>query len=409
MQNEIATGYHTCIDYELVWDYNIFRDFIIQHGISKSDIKLNLTVTSMKELLINSLYYMIEGTGGEIIPTNPDLCDEFAERFNYEITIGGTAARASIAISKLGYPNSVFMCCNNKYFQERLPEIISCKSINENTDKVYPHVILQYPKGLQFSANDISFETRRPNRVMISNDLYSTNMKIPSIDSTELGKNKVFLSSCFSQVLDSDVLTQALSDSKENMTKLPATSWVVLEDGHYVMSDFKTKVHQELKSHVDILSMNEEELQELYGKRIDILNAVEVTDALKNVYSLTEFPNILVHSKSWAVVYGKDSKIIKAALKFGIAMASSRFKYGDDFGNAEFEEIVNHEYEVESSDFCEKMESSLVGKIACVPSFNLDYVKNPTVVGLGDFFAGGLLIGLLNTKKNSITGDTNVR
>ncbi len=400
MVNRIGTGYHTCIDYELNWDYEIFRNLIIKHQINDLDIKLNPSVSSIKDLLINCLYYMKEGRGGEIIPIDYALCDDFASNFEYEITIGGTATRASIAISKLKIPNSVFMCCYNKYFEERMPKLVDCNHLSVNGyEKVYPHVILQYPKGLDFKANDISFTTNNRNRIMISNDLDSTNMKIPLIQAEQLEQTEVFLMSCFSEVLESKILEEILIKVEENAKKIKSSAWVVLEDGHYVIDDFKSVVHKSLNQYADILSMNEEELQDVYKKKIDILNVKEVSEAIKFVHKKTGFDTLIIHSKYWALVYGKNANIIKPALKFGIGMASTRFKYGDNFGSKEFDEILNHNFENGSSEFCKELESFLKGKVGCEPSFDLDYVKNPTIVGLGDFFAGGLLIGLMNNPK----------
>ncbi len=400
MLNKIGTGYHTCIDYELSWDYEILRNLIIKYGIKDSDINFIPSVNSIKELLINCLCYMKDGNGGEIIPADPALCDEFANHFNYEITIGGTATRAVIAVSKLGIPSSVFMCCYNRHFKERMPELVDCNHTGISTsDKIYPHVILQYPKGLSFEANDISFKTTNRNRIMISNDIDSTNMKIPFIKGEKLEKTKAFLMSCFSQVLERDILENVLVDVKNNAKKIKPSTWVVLEDGHYVIDNFKSVVHKELKDYADILSMNEEELQDVYGEKIDILNVKEVTQALEFVYKTTGFDNLIVHSKSWALVYGKNSTIIKPALKYGVGLASTRFKYGDDFGSKEFDEILSHQRETLPSQFCKDLESSLSGKVGCEPSFNLDYVENPTIVGLGDFFAGGLLVGLMGISK----------
>ncbi len=400
MHNKIVTGYHTCIDYELSWDYEIFKNLIIKNQIIDSDIKLITSVSSIKELIINCLYYMKIGRGGEVIPSYPSLCDEFADNFDYEITIGGTATRASIAISKLEIPNSVYMCNYNKYFKERMPHLVTCNYLEAaGNEKVYPHVILQYPKGFEVQVNDISFITNNRNRIMISNDLDSINMKIPPIQAGALDNTEALLMSCFSEVLELSVLENVLKKVKTNAEKIMPSTWVVLEDGHYVKDDFKAIVHNELKPYADILSMNEEELQDVYNKKIDILNVEEVSEAIKYVYEKTGFDNLIVHSKYWALVYGKNSNIIKPALKYGIAMASTRFKYGDDFGQKEFDEILNHKLEIEPSKFCNKLENSLNGKVGCIPSFDLDYLENPTIVGLGDFFAGGLLIGLIKNPK----------
>jgi ADP-dependent phosphofructokinase/glucokinase len=225
-------------------------------------------------------------------------------------------------------------------------------------------------------------------------------MKIPFIDNSELESNKVFLLSCFSQILEKDRLVAVVKDVKRNLRNLPENTWVVFEDGHYVNEDYKTYVHNELGSYIDVLSMNEEELQELYGKEIDILDVPSVKEALYKIQELIKVPNLVVHSRSWALVSGLNCDNIYDALKYGITMASSRYKYGDNFGISEFREILDHGYEDDACEFCRMIEKSANNAIRCVPSYKLDYVQNPTIVGLGDFFAGGLVVGL--SKKNKI-------
>ena len=51
----------------------------------------------------------------------------------------------------------------------------------------------------------------------------------------------------------------------------------------------------------------------------------------------------------------------------------------------------------EGEAFCERIKK-LAGECVCaLPTKDLSEVKNPTVVGLGDCFAGGLALGLTDT------------
>ena len=57
------------------------------------------------------------------------------------------------------------------------------------------------------------------------------------------------------------------------------------------------------------------------------------------------------------------------------------------------------EPQARSAAFCARLAQELGNRVLCVPCKDLSGVKNPTVVGLGDAFAGGLLPGLLKQNR----------
>ena len=50
--------------------------------------------------------------------------------------------------------------------------------------------------------------------------------------------------------------------------------------------------------------------------------------------------------------------------------------------------------------FCKRIREINGEKICCLPTKNLSSVTHPTVVGLGDFFAGGLVAKLSEIDKS---------
>lgn len=80
-------------------------------------------------------------------------------------------------------------------------------------------------------------------------------------------------------------------------------------------------------------------------------------------------------------------------------MASTRFRYGDHFGTKEYQEIKEAPDEEKGLRFCTAIEQEAGESICCLPSKELGYVTHPTTVGLGDFFAGGLLPELLADRR----------
>ncbi|MFP3155303.1 ADP-dependent glucokinase/phosphofructokinase [Lachnospiraceae bacterium ZAX-1] len=402
MGEKIAVGFHTCMDFELEWSKDTIENLIRKYQIQDSEIMAKDVICSEREMVIASLDYMKSGTGGEMVPKDPKTCVEFANNFHYEITIGGTATRAAMAIQKIGYSSVVHMCCFNEEMKKRLPKGIRYISSVGVLKTKNPHVVLQYPSNTHILANDIDFVTPRENRVMYSNDIEGIQMKltegfIPLIQDAE-----VFLLSCFSEVLDFQILEDRINTTKKILKSLPSNAIVVMEDGDYVVKKHREYVHRELKDFVDILSMNEDELQTYIGQRINILNPDEVLNAVKHMHEFVHIRYILIHSSKWALLYGENPGFAKQALESGVAMSATRFRIGDIFAKKDFEESKVLASSEESTEFCRRIAEIGNGHICCVPAKDLTFVEKPTSVGLGDYFAGGLLPKLTSKYRQAL-------
>lgn len=392
MGEKIALGFHACVDYELDWDLSVLEDLIRKFDVRRSEIRSDIMLDSERALLIVCLAHMMEGSGGEIIPETPEICTDFANHFHYRITIGGTAMRAATAIRKIGYESVIQTTCYNKYIKELvMPGIHYFPSVGMDHTNAYPHVILSYQANVHVQANDIDFVTPRENRVMFSRDIDSLNMVISQDFAPMLENAKVFLLSCFSEVLDFKIMEKRMEETRRLLRALPEDALVVMEDGCYIVKDHRCYAHRELRGTVDILSMNEDELQEYMGRRIDILNPDEVLEAVEYAYEKSGIPTMIVHSAMWALACGERAGMLESALRGGIALASARFCYGDEFGVQEYEKIKKLPETDCSMEFCRKIMAKAAFPLCCVPTKDMRFVENPTVVGLGDYFAGGLL------------------
>jgi len=230
---------------------------------------------------------------------------------------------------------------------------------------------------------------------MFSRDYDSLNMQISEEFAPYITEAEVFLLSCFSEILDFEILKDRLTKTKNLLGHLPQNALVVMEDGCYVQKEFRYYVHETLQPVIDILSMNEDELQDYVGHSIDILDPAEVAEAIQYVYVKANIPILLVHSAAWALAYGKSPDFLHNALEGGTAMASSRYRLGDNFARKEYEESKMLPSRQSSVDFCDSISKILGSRICCIPCKDLDFVQHPTTVGLGDFFAGGLLPELI--------------
>ena len=153
MGEKIALGFHACVDYELDWDLSVIEELIRRFDVRRSEIRSDIALDSERALLIVCLAYMMEGTGGEIVPETPGICTDFADHFNYRITIGGTAMRAATAIRKIGYESVIQTTCFNRYIKELvMPGIHYFPSVGLDHTNAYPHVILSYQANVHVRA-----------------------------------------------------------------------------------------------------------------------------------------------------------------------------------------------------------------------------------------------------------------
>ena len=392
MGEKIALGFHTCVDYELDWDLSVIEELIRRFDVRRSEIRNDIVIDSERALLLVCLAYMMEGTGGEIIPERPEICTDFADHFVYRITIGGTAMRAATAIRKIGYESVIQTSCYNKYIRELVPPGIHYfPSVGLDHTDAYPHVILSYQANVRIRANDIDFTTPRENRVMFSRDIDSLNMLISQDFAPMIREARVFLLSCFSEVLDFGIMEKRMEETRRLLQALPQDALVVMEDGCYIVKEHRYYAHEKLRGVVDILSMNEDELQEYMGRRIDILNPDEVLEAVQYAYEKSGIPTLIVHSAMWALAYGERANTLESVLRGGIALASTRFCHGDEFGISEYEKVKGLPETDTGMEFARQIAGKAQLPLCCVPTKDMGFVKNPTVVGLGDYCAGGLL------------------
>ncbi|MSR94162.1 hypothetical protein FYJ34_07800 [Clostridiaceae bacterium 68-1-5] len=408
MKREIGLGFHTCVDYELVWDTEKIKEKIRSLDIRKKDVQRRTEASDEKQLWGGILYYLEHGVGGEIVPETEELCEKLGESFVYQVTLGGTATRAAIALGRLEVPSILQTSCNNHYVRDLMPGQVQICSDMKEEQKIYPHVVLQCEAGVRIQEGEICFITPRENRILISRDATSLKMDIrPDGFGKELKHVKIFLLGSFSQILEEDFLEEALERTNQLLKKLPEDAVVIMEDGCYVKKKFRQRVHQALAHRIDVLSMNEDELAEFVGEKVDVLNRQQVAEAVETAYKEVQVKTMVVHSSAWALAVGTQAKNLQEALECGVALAGTRFRKGDGITKAEFEKTRQMQEKVESQKFLEEIKGLIEEDIEGVACKELSCVETPTVVGLGDAFAGGLLYGLWQKWQNK-RGDKDV-
>jgi hypothetical protein len=198
------------------------------------------------------------------------------------------------------------------------------------------------------------------------------------------------------------LIDQRLVALRTHMQQLPSEALVYHEDAAFHLPSFRSRVRNALVRDLDIYGMNEDEMQAQLGRSVDLLSAVEVELALGALRALIPAPSLVVHTKYWSVALGEAADEYAEALGDGIAVASTRYCYGDDYTEEQYELTGRLAVHAEAQALATALEERMGSVVRCVPSFSLD-VAQPTTIGLGDSFVGGFLAALVRRRTASWT------
>ena len=394
MAAKIALGLNNGIDYEIRWDSSVIEKMIIEKGMKASDIRKLSIISSDWDLLSSILYYVSTGEGASAYVSDIKINFDFASKFDYKVTIGGAGTRAAIAIDKLGYSSIVHLVSTNNETRTKLPPSAVTYCGNDH-DTLYPHLIVQFTEGTHIKANDIDITSPRANRIMYLHDPDIMEMPLNEDFFKESGRCNVLLIGGFTTVPDP---AEGLVKAKEVLGYInryvgPRTE-VYYEDScpPRGISEGHTEIWRTVAADISIFGLNEDELQNHIGRRINLLDAEEVVEALKDLKVLIPCKNYVLHTKYYALAYGTNASRYRDALVSGIALATTRLVHGDYYGSDEVKEIMSRPADPNGKQFTEAMDK-LANGIVTLPSF-LVTEKNVTTIGLGDAFVGGFLAKL---------------
>ena len=122
MEEKIALGFGNNIDYEIVWNSEVFEDLIVQYDIHDEELSMDIPVTCEHDLVISILGFLKSGSGGERFVAWSDILEQFAQHFANKVTLGGTPVRAAIAMRKLGYSSALHLVTINDHVRRLLPQ-----------------------------------------------------------------------------------------------------------------------------------------------------------------------------------------------------------------------------------------------------------------------------------------------
>lgn len=393
MNERIVLGLGNNIDYEIVWDSAVLEDLIQKYGICNEELSPDTTISCERDLVVSILGFLKTESGGERFATSADIIEKFAGYFDYRITMGGTSVRAAAAMGKLGHTSALHLVTINDHVRRLLPK--DCPYVcSARAESIYPHLIIQFCQGITVEASNIAIHTSRSNRIIYVNDIDNTEMELNEGFADLVKSCEVFLVSGFNAMQDKGLLEKRLQTLLGIMGSLPKEARVFYEDACFHNEEFSKEVRDALIHKIDIFSLNEDELQAYVGRKLDLLDPSQMADALADIRRLIPVPHIVVHTRHWALAYGKDAGALKNALKGGITMAGTRFRFGDEFTPENYRETEKNALQKDGQKFSAEMNRLLGNTVCCLACIQAEETK-ATTVGLGDAFVGGFLPALI--------------
>jgi ADP-dependent phosphofructokinase/glucokinase len=397
MGMEIVLGLGDSIDYEIRWDSAVFEGLIREFGLSGAELNTNTPIKTERDLLITVLGFLKDSGGGELFVGDPAIIENFSRHFKNKITLGGTAIRAAIAMDKLGYTFALHLVTINGHVKRLMPK--NCVWVCSNDEESsYPHLIVQFSRGVRVNAADISIETTRANRIIYTNDRDNGLVRIhPELQNLLTGA-KVFLLSGFNAMHDAPLVEDRAREMRRILRSLTRKPIVFFEDGHYHVPELHGIIKNYLLEDIDIYSLNEDELQGSLGRKVLLTDAGAVGEALQSLHEIIPVKLLVVHTKFWALAYGAEAQRYGDALLGGITMAATRFRLGDDFTKEDYRDTGLLAPEEPGKIFSREIKASLGDRVCCVPSFQVPE-EDATTIGLGDAFVGGFLPALIKINR----------
>ncbi|RFA11362.1 hypothetical protein B7R54_17145 [Subtercola boreus] len=411
MSSETVLGLGGTVDYEIDWDSAVLEHLAVEYGVTVSELTTRHPIASERDLVVSVLAFLQTGSGGERFVASSGIVETFAARFTSRVTLGGTGVRAALAMEVLGVTSTLHLVSIDDHVRRLLPPgsgYIS-SAADDSTD---PHLIIQFPVGARVRVGGAVLAASHANRLIYSNDPPNQTLYLSAELPAALRQATLFLVSGFNSMQDAAALDERLGELRAAMACLPDGATVFYEDSGFHRPEFTARVLAALLDTIDVYSMNEDELENHLGRTVDLLDPSAVHAALVDIGTLIPARHLVVHTKYWSVVMGgdagsasdtapasdaasgaaSDAAGYREALRGGILMASTRYRFGDGFTLADYEGMAGERQNPAGVAVAAALRELLPGAV-CIPGFQLDD-PSPTTIGLGDSFVGGFIAAL---------------
>lgn len=408
-----ALGYSSNLDVLLSFRTERLNELLEQY-LPKADLKKAgpaKKIRSMKELLETVVYFCANGIGGEADIEEPAL---LLDSFAYSYGMGGTGVQAAMALSKIGCDSVVHLTDDSKEVLQLLdsPHIhavledgsLGRTSEVKSRNPQELHFILQFKKGETIRAGEQEICIPCSNRLILTKNTVNETLPLWEpyfrwIEENAFRVSSIVLSS-FNAILDPAVLLERIEYVKEHAERYHQNNpegIVYFEDAHYHDAEVRGMCMDIIYPHVDVMSMNEEELQytleDMFARHVDIddiLSCVEGTEFLRERYGVRR--GIVVHTKDYAMFVGDPGKAdIEKGLMYGVSMATAKAAFGSYGGEEEIRSILKLPLSEKGLRNREIIAGSRwKDRVILVPTRYID--KPKYTIGLGDSFTGGMQI-----------------
>lgn len=393
LREPIVLGFGNNVDYEVEWDSAVIERLIAAYEIDGAEPVPDAPIRDERDLVRSLLSFLRSGTGGERYVESPRTITDFADRFRYRTTLGGTAVRAAIAMHAIGRRCALHLVTINDAVRHGIPT--DCHRLCSNDDDtVYPHLIMQFDRGRTVTVGAERITAPAANRIIYVNDPDNAAMRIHPGFAALARDARVVLVSGFNAVRDRALLEARIGCLVDLLRRLPPGCIVMYEDGGFHDPALAAVVNAALADRVTIHSLNEDEWARYLGHRIDLSRPEVAWHALQRLARTLAAPTLVVHTARWAALYGTHSARHRAAIRSGVVMATTRLRNGDALSASSYRRTASLEPNAPDAWFAARLNALGGGHVHCVPSFAVPE-HNVTTIGLGDAFVGGFIPALI--------------
>lgn len=176
------------------------------------------------------------------------------------------------------------------------------------------------------------------------------------------------------------------------MGALPPGTPVVYEDAGFHDASMRDVILEAIPTLATVHSLNEDEAQEYLGRQVDLTDPRDVGRMMTDLREQLRTQTVLVHTSHFAASIGEEAARTNTAAIDGNRMASTRFAHGDASTLEDYRSVGDAD-----PDPIGKALARDEGLAACgvlvAPSRDVA-CENPTTIGLGDAFIGGVMMSM---------------
>lgn len=403
-------AYTSNLDAIVKWDVDSFNRLLSCHLKEKPSFAEEETIDNMEDFARIAAYFAVNGFGGEVEITSGEVIEELKKYFEVQYGLGGTCAQGAAALATMGMPVMVHITDQSREVMEwmdyegmesikggkRVP-LKECASENEPLI----HLIMQYTKGDIVKACGEEYEVPLSNRLIMDYDQVHKIMPVRKefLDYMEQHAEMMcsYDISGFNAIVDPDVLKERLTELEEHYSILKERNpelTIYFESAHFISAKIRDSLYSSLSGYMDIMGMNEEELVDLTIKKehpVDKNNIESVLEGLEYLLLIYPVKGIVLHSKDYALYYGKPMEGIdlEMGLTLGNLMSGTRARIGCYGTLEDCKESLRLNLSPAGMEFAARIEKlKLKHRAILVPS---RYMEKPRyTIGLGDTFVAGM-------------------